>query len=79
MLSNKVIGGKNQTLTAVNLKNTATYYGTKYKSLKLDALKIKERINLIYSDISDINSQIGNFSSKKEFASGEALIKIKAS
>jgi len=79
LLSNKVIGGKNQTLTAVNLKNTATYYGTKYKSLKLDALKIKERINLIYSDISDINSQIGNFSSKKEFASGEALIKIKAS
>ena len=78
LLSNKVIGGKNQTLTAVNLKNTATYYGAKYKQLKLDALKINERIKNIYNAINDINNQIGSFSSKKEFATGEALVKIKA-
>jgi len=76
--ANKNIGGKNQTLTATNLKNTATYYGTKYKALKLEALKINERISLIYKDFDDIKSQINSFSSKKEFASGEALVKIKA-
>ena len=78
LISNKIIGGKNQTLTAVHLKNMATYFGTKYKSLKLDALKIKERINLTYAALDDVKNQIGSFSSKKEFASGEVFIKIKA-
>ncbi|WP_347173575.1 mucoidy inhibitor MuiA family protein [Polaribacter uvawellassae] len=76
--SNRNIGGKNQTLTAINLKNAATYYGTKYKTLKLEALKIRERINTIRDDFNSIRNQINSFSSKKEFASGEALVKIKA-
>ncbi len=76
--SNREIGGKNQTLTATNLKNASTFYGTKYKVLKLEALKIRERINSIYKEQNDIKKQIGNFSSKKEFATGEAIIKIKA-
>lgn len=76
--SNRNIGGKNQTLTATNLKNAATYYGTKYKTLKLEALKIRERINTIRDDSNSIRNQINSFSSKKEFASGEALVKIKA-
>ena len=78
LTTNKVLGGKNQTLTAVNLKNTAAYYGATYKSLKLDALKIKERIHLTQTAFNDVRRQIGSFSSKKEFASGEAIIKIKA-
>lgn len=75
--SNRNIGGKNQTLTAINLKNAATYYGAKYKALKLEALIINERISLINKNFSDINNQINSFSTKKEFASGEALVKIK--
>lgn len=78
LLANKVLSGKNQTLTVDNLKNTALYYGNQYKSLKLNALKIKERIALLYTNSSDLKNQIGNFSSKKEFASGEAIVKIKA-
>ena len=76
--SNRNIGGKNQTLTAINLKNAATYYGAKYKALKLEALKINERISSINKNFSDINNQINSFSSKKEFATGEALIKLKS-
>jgi hypothetical protein len=76
LLSNKVIGGNNQTVT--NLMNTATYYGASYKALKLSALKIQERIDFLYTSIDDLSNQIGNFSSKKEYASGEAIIKIKA-
>ena len=78
LLSNKVIGGKNQTLTAVNLKNTAIYYGNQYKSLKLDALKLEDRIRLTQTAFNDVRNQIGGFSSKKEFATGEAIVKIKA-
>lgn len=76
--SNRVIGGKNQTLTATNLKNAATYYGAKYKALLLEAVKIKEKKDLISRDLNSITKQINSFSSKKEFASGEALIKIKS-
>ncbi|MBL4644060.1 MAG: DUF4139 domain-containing protein [Flavobacteriaceae bacterium] len=76
--SNRVIGGKNQTLTATNLKNTATYYSHRYKVLTLEALKIKEKRDFIFKSYNSINNQINSFSSKKEFATGEALIKIKA-
>lgn len=76
--SNRVIGGKNQTLTATNLKNAVTYYGAKYKELTLNAIKIKDARDLIYKNYNDINNQINSFSSKKEFATGEALIKIKS-
>ena len=78
LLSNKVIGGKNQTLTADNLKNAANYYGSKYKSLKLEAIKINNKISSFYKKLNDINNQINSFSSKKDFASGEAIIKIKS-
>ena len=78
LLSNKVIGGKNQTLTALNLKNAAAFYGSKYKSLKLEAIKINNRITTIYEDLKNINNQIGDFSPQKEFATGEALVKIKS-
>jgi hypothetical protein len=65
-------------LTAVNLKNTAIYYGNQYKSLKLDGLKLKNRIRFTQTAFNNVRNQIGGFSSKKEFASGEAIIKIKA-
>ncbi len=75
--SNRVIGGKSQTLTVTNLKNTATYYSQRYKELTLEALKIKEARDFILESYTSINNQINSFSSKKKFATGEALIKIK--
>ncbi|NVK52784.1 MAG: mucoidy inhibitor MuiA family protein [Flavobacteriaceae bacterium] len=75
--SNRNIGGKNQILTATNLKNAATYYGGKYKALKLESLNIKEKLRALYNSVSDIKNQIGNFTSKKEFATGEIVVKLK--
>lgn len=76
--ANRDIGGKNQVLTATLLKNVVTYYGSKYKALRLESLKIRERLKKLNTENQNIRKQIGNFSSKKEFATGEAIIKVKA-
>ena len=76
--SNRNIGGKNETLSAANLKEAATFYGTKLRSLKLKEIEINKKLNSLKNLASDLDKQIANFSSKKEFASGEIFVKVNA-
>jgi hypothetical protein len=77
LLSNRELGGKNETLNATIIKDAAAFFGAKYKSLMIEALEIQKRVVKLREEYNDIRSQIGSYSSKKEFSTGEVLIKIK--
>ncbi|WP_405563081.1 mucoidy inhibitor MuiA family protein [Polaribacter sp. Asnod6-C07] len=75
--SNKSIGG-NQTLTATTFKEAANYYGSKIKTLKTTEFKLKNEIRTLNLQASKIEKQINDFTSNKNFGSGEITIRLKS-
>lgn len=75
--SNKTIGG-NQTLTATTFKEAANYYGSKIKALKTTEFKLKNSIKTLNLEASKIEKQISDFTSNKNFGSGEITIRLKS-
>jgi len=73
---NRDIGGKNQTVSVTNLKETSSFYSTKLTSLKLKEIERNNTVKKLNEEKSDINRQIKTLTSKKEFPTGEVLVKI---
>lgn len=76
---NRVLSGKNQALSVAALKSASTFYSTQLKTLKLKEISIDKKIKNIEIESGNVRKQISEFSSVKEFANGEILVKIKAS
>ena len=76
---NRVLSGKNQALSVAALKSASTFYSTQLKTLKLKEISIDKKIKNIEIESANVRKQISEFSSVKEFANGEILLKIKAS
>lgn len=75
---NRKIGGKNQEVSTTNLKEASAFYGTKLSSLKLKEIEINKTLRNLYKQKGDVNNQIKSLTSKKEFPTGEILVKIDA-
>lgn len=73
---NKSIGGKNQTLTVTNLKQTANYYATQFKKLKLEALGLSKKIKKLKNQKLELQQEIKTVSNKKDYPTGEVHVKI---
>ena len=76
---NGTIGGKNQILTVAVLKETSRFYSTRIKELKISELKSKKKIKKLVIEKDKIVKQLGHLTSKKDFASGEIVVKVKSS
>lgn len=75
---NRSIGGKNQELSVTNLKEAEAFYSNKLTQLKLQEIKRNTSIKELTNQKSDLRNQIKIFTSKKEFATGEILVKVEA-
>lgn len=75
---NRNIGGKNQELSATNLKEASDFYGSKLTSLKLKEIEINKKLENLIKSRNDLNNQIRTLTSKKEYPNGEILVKIDA-
>ena len=73
---NRNIGGKNQALSAANLKETSNFYSSKLTALKMDEIKRNKTLHLLRKDKFDLNKQIKTITSKRNFANGEILVKV---
>ena len=75
---NRVIGGKNEQVSVLNLQQTANFYSNKLTELKMKEIERNKSLKKLTQERSDLQNQISTLSGKKEFPSGEVLVKVDA-
>lgn len=75
---NRVIGGKNEQISVVNLQQVSDFYSTKLTTLKLREIERNSALEELAGQKTNIGNQIKTWSGKKEFPAGEVLVKVDA-
>lgn len=75
---NRDIGGKNEQVSVTNLQQTSDFYSTKLTSLKLKEIERNKTLKTLNEQKNDLQSQINTLTSKKEYPTGEILVKVDA-
>ena len=73
---NRNLGGKNQELSVVNLKEASQFYSTKLTALKLKRIEREKKIADLQKDQQSLGKQMNLLIAKKELPSGEVLITV---
>ena len=76
--TNRMIGGKNESLNVANLKQAADYYGSQLTDLKLKTLERNATLKNLLEEKNNLQNQINSLSGEKEFSTGEVLIRVDA-
>lgn len=74
--ANRDIGGQSEVLTAADLQDASEFYGSKYKSLKLEELKLQEKLTQLMKERGSLQNQLNSNNSEKENPEGEILVKV---
>ncbi len=74
--ANRNIGGKNQTLSVNTLRETSKFYSSKLTALKLKEIERNKTLTKLRKEKNNINNQIATITNRKEFPTGEILLKI---
>lgn len=75
---NRVIGGKNQEVSVTNLKEATKFYSTQLSVLILKEIELNQKLVALQEEKQKLESQIGAMTSKRDYPSGEVLVKIRA-
>ena len=75
---NRAIGGRNEQISITNLQQVSDFYGNKLTALKLKEVERNNTIEDLNKQKTNIQNQINTLSSKKEFPTGEILVKVDA-
>ncbi|MBI0401085.1 DUF4139 domain-containing protein [Cyclobacterium marinum] len=76
--TNRLIGGKNETLNVATLKQAAEYYGNQLTALKLQTIERNNTIKKLLEEKNNLQDQINSLAGEKEFATGEVLVRVDA-
>lgn len=75
---NRAIGGKNEQLSMVNLQQVSDFYTNRLTALKLKEIEIHNRGEALKRQQADLQNQVKTLSSKKEYPTGEIIVKVDA-
>lgn len=75
---NRVIGGKNNELNISTLKEASEFYSSKLTALKLKEIERNKTLENLRKQKNELQNQLNTLTSKKEFASGEILVKVQS-
>jgi hypothetical protein len=75
---NRAIGGRNEQISITNLQQVSDFYSNKLTALKLKEIERNNTIEDLNKQKTNIQNQINTLSSKKEFPTGEILVKVDA-
>lgn len=75
---NRDIGGKNEQINITNLQQTSEFYSNKLTTLKLKEIERNRTLKLLNEQKNDLQNQIKTLTSKKEYPTGEILVKVEA-
>lgn len=76
--ANRQIGGRNQELSVVKLKEAADFYGNQLTSLKLKEIERNSTLRELNKQKTDLQNQLNTLTSKKDYPNGEILVKVEA-
>lgn len=75
---NRDIGGKNDQVNVTNLQQAASFYSTKLTALKMKEIERNKTLQTLNVQRNDLQNQIRTLTSKKEYPTGEILVKVEA-
>jgi len=75
---NRDIGGKSDQVNITNLQQASDFYGEKLTSLKMKEIEVNSTIRELNRKRNDLQNQINALSGKREFPTGEILVKVDA-
>jgi len=75
---NCVISGKNSQVSLTNLKAASDFYSTKLTALKLKKIERENTQTELRKKRSELENQLRTLSSKKIYANGEIVVRVKA-
>ena len=75
---NRVISGKNEQVSVTNLQQTSEFYSSKLTSLKIKEIERNRTLKTLNEQKNDLQNQINTLTSKKEYPTGEILVKVDA-
>jgi hypothetical protein len=75
---NRNLGGKDQAVNAVNLKEASAFYSSRITTIKLDEIAHNKNISDLNTQRDDIQNQMNTLTNKKDFPTGEILVKVDA-
>lgn len=78
LYENRVIGGKNNEVSVSALKQASEFYGTQLTALKLKEIERNKTLMDLRKQRNELQNQLNTLTSKKDFASGEVLVKVQA-
>lgn len=76
--ANKDIGGKNEQVNISNLQQTSEFYGKQLTSLKMKEIERTKTLKTFMNQKDDLQKQLNTLSAKKEYPTGEVLVKVDA-
>jgi hypothetical protein len=76
---NRDISGKNQETSIVNLKAASDFYNLKLTELKLKEIERNRTLAELTRQKNDLENQMKTITNKKDFPTGEILVKVNAS
>lgn len=76
--ANREVGGKNQELSVLKLKEAADYYGNQLTVLKLKEIERNNTLRELEKQQNDLQNQLNTLTSKKDYPNGEILVKVDA-
>ncbi|WP_297101632.1 DUF4139 domain-containing protein [uncultured Draconibacterium sp.] len=75
---NRIISGKNNELNISTLKEASEFYSSKLTALKLKEIERNKTLKNLRKQKNELQNQLNTLTSKKEFASGEILVKVQS-
>lgn len=75
---NRAIGGRNEQISITNLQQVSDFYSNKLTALKLKEIERNNTLEDLNNQKTDYQNQIKTLTSKKEFPTGEILVKVDA-
>jgi len=76
---NKDVGARNHEVSIDYLEKASEFYGTKLTALRLKEIERQKTLMTLQKQQKNISKQINTLTNKKEFPTGEILIKVKTS
>ena len=76
---NKDVGASNHEVSIDYLAQASEFYGTKLTALKLKEIERQKTLSTLHKQQNNISRQINTLTNKKEFPTGEILVKVKSS
>ncbi len=75
---NRDIGGKNEQVSITNLQQASDFYSGKLTSLKMKEIERNKTLRTLNEQKNDLQNQMNTLTSKKEYPTGEILVKVDA-